>query len=39
MRSIGLANGNLLIPVQPDESDADDKMAEITPDDPTMADG
>ena len=34
MRAIRLSNGNLLIPVEPDDSDADDNMAEITPDDP-----
>jgi hypothetical protein len=34
MRAIRLPNGNLLIPVEPDESDANDCMAEITSDDP-----
>jgi len=33
-KAIRLPNGNLLIPVQPDESDAKDCMAEITSDDP-----
>jgi hypothetical protein len=34
MRALRLPNGNLLIPVDPDESDANDCMAEITSDDP-----
>jgi hypothetical protein len=34
MRAIRLPNGNLLIPVEPDDSDANDCMAEITLDDP-----
>jgi hypothetical protein len=34
MQAIRLSNGNLLIPVEPDESDANDCMAEITSDDP-----
>ena len=34
MKAIRLPNGNLLIPVEPDESDANDCMAEITSDDP-----
>jgi hypothetical protein len=34
MRALRLPNGNLLIPVEPDESDANDCMAEITADDP-----
>ncbi|HEV3444284.1 MAG TPA: hypothetical protein VG099_06550 [Gemmataceae bacterium] len=33
MRALRLPNGNLLIPVEPDESDANDCMAEITADD------
>jgi hypothetical protein len=34
MQAIRLPNGNLLIPVEPDDSDANDCMAEITSDDP-----
>jgi hypothetical protein len=37
MRAIRIPNGNLLIPVATEESDANDYMVEITADDPEYA--
>jgi hypothetical protein len=37
MRAIRIPNGNLLIPVATEESDANDCMVEITADDPEYA--